>query len=101
MSIPSLTVRPSDALQAYAKAQNADSNTSETDNFSSVLSRAMQDVVDTGRTADTQSVAAISGHGNLTDVVTAVSNAELTLQTTVAIRDRVVQAYQDIMKMSI
>jgi flagellar hook-basal body complex protein FliE len=37
----------------------------------------------------------------LTDVVTAVSNAELTLQTVVTIRDRVIQAYQDIIRMPI
>ena len=42
-----------------------------------------------------------TGGGNLTDVVTALSRAELTLQTATAIRDRVVQAYQDIMKMPI
>jgi flagellar hook-basal body complex protein FliE len=34
-------------------------------------------------------------------VVSAVAKAELALQTTVAIRDRVVQAYQDIMRMPI
>ena len=54
-----------------------------------------------GRQADAQSAAAISGGGNITEVVTAVSKAELALQTTVAIRDRVVQAYQDIMRMPI
>jgi flagellar hook-basal body complex protein FliE len=34
-------------------------------------------------------------------VVTAVSNAEVTLQTVVAVRDRVVAAYLDILKMPI
>jgi flagellar hook-basal body complex protein FliE len=34
-------------------------------------------------------------------VVLAVARAELALQTTVAIRDRVVQAYQDVMRMPI
>jgi flagellar hook-basal body complex protein FliE len=44
---------------------------------------------------------AIAGGGNLTDVVTAVSKAELSLQTTIAIRDKAVQAYQDVMRMPI
>jgi len=44
---------------------------------------------------------AISGQGNLTDVVTALSRAELSLQTATAVRDRVVQAYQSIMAMPI
>ena len=37
----------------------------------------------------------------VTDVVVALSHAEMTLQATTAIRDRVVQAYQDIMRMPI
>jgi flagellar hook-basal body complex protein FliE len=44
---------------------------------------------------------AIGGDGNLTEVVAALSHAEITLQTATAIRDRMVQAYQDIMKMPI
>jgi flagellar hook-basal body complex protein FliE len=35
------------------------------------------------------------------DVVTALSRADLALQTTVALRDRVVSAYQDVMRMPI
>ena len=53
------------------------------------------------RDAEAKSMQAIAGGGDITDVVTAVSKAELALQTTVTIRDRVVQAYQDIMKMPI
>jgi flagellar hook-basal body complex protein FliE len=37
----------------------------------------------------------------VTDVVLAVGRAELTLQTAVAVRDRVVAAYQDVMRMPI
>ncbi len=46
-------------------------------------------------------MAGLSGNASVTDVVTAVAKAELTLQTAMTIRDRVVQAYQDIMKMPI
>ena len=35
------------------------------------------------------------------DVVTAVANAELTLETVVAIRDQVIQAYQEVIRMPI
>ena len=66
-----------------------------------MLNRAVQGAVDAGHEADAQSMQAISGGGNITDVVTAVSKAELALQSTVAVRDRVVQAYQDIMRMAI
>jgi flagellar hook-basal body complex protein FliE len=69
--------------------------------FASLLSHSLGDAIDTGRQAETQAVAAIGGGGDLTSVVTAVSRAELALQTTVAVRDRVLQAYQDIIKMPI
>jgi flagellar hook-basal body complex protein FliE len=93
-------------LQAY---QNTDSGPStaqsgasdQGDSFSSLLGRALDGAIATGTHADAQTAQAISGHGDLTQVVTAVSQAELALQTTVAVRDRVLQAYQDIMKMPI
>ena len=43
----------------------------------------------------------VAGKADLTDVVTAVSEAETALNTVVAIRDRVISAYQDIIKMPI
>jgi flagellar hook-basal body complex protein FliE len=71
------------------------------DDFSSLLSRALGGAIAAGQQADTQSMQAIAGGGNITSVVAAVSRAQLALQTTVAIRDRVLQAYQDIIKMPI
>ena len=44
---------------------------------------------------------AMIGQADLTDVVMAVNNAELTLQTVIAIRDKVVEAYQEIIRMPI
>lgn len=55
----------------------------------------------TGYAAEEQAMAAIAGTASLTDVVTALSRAELTLQTATAVRDRVIQAYQDIIRMPI
>ena len=69
--------------------------------FANLLGRALDGAIATGHQADAQAAKAMSGHGDLTQVVTAVSRAELALQTTTAVRDRVLQAYQDIMKMPI
>ena len=44
---------------------------------------------------------AIAGEADVTDVVMAVTNAETTLQTVVAVRDRVMAAYQEILRMPI
>ncbi len=43
----------------------------------------------------------IAGTADLREVVTAVTNAEVTLQTALAIRDRVIQAYKDVISMPI
>ena len=61
----------------------------------------MDGAVELSHRADAASAQALGGQGNVTDVVLAVSKAELSLQTTVALRDRMVSAYQDIMRMPI
>jgi flagellar hook-basal body complex protein FliE len=69
--------------------------------FASVLKDAIGSVVETGRKSDAQTRAAAGGKGNLVDVVTAVSETEVAIDAVVAVRDRVIQAYEDIMKMPI
>jgi flagellar hook-basal body complex protein FliE len=104
MSVPTLTVSPSGAVQAYSKISLGDgmqSGGGGDGGFGSALGRALDGVVQAGHTADRQALDAIRGGGNLTDVAIAVSHAELALQSAVAIRDKVVQAYQDVMRMPI
>jgi flagellar hook-basal body complex protein FliE len=100
-TIPTVTVTPADAARAYSRAGQGAPETDGTSGFGAALQRAVDGAIDAGHAADAATTQAISGQGNLTDVVTAVSRAELALQSTVAIRDRVVQAYQDIMRMPI
>ena len=102
MSVPAITGLTSSAAgaaSAYGRVEAGQPASME--GFGNALVKAMQGVVDAGHQADAKSAEAISGTGNLTDVVSAVNRAELALQTTSAIRDRVVQAYQDIMRMPI
>jgi flagellar hook-basal body complex protein FliE len=109
MTIAPLAMSPSAAAQAYRSVESgaaggAAGGTAGGDggsDFGSTLQRAIHGAVETANQADAKAVDAISGHGNISEVVTAVSKAELALQTTVALRDRVVQAYQDIMRMPI
>lgn len=102
MSIPTLTVTPSTAVGAYGLVQSGglDASNSGAD-FGAALTRAVQGVVDAGHTADSQSMKALAGQGNVTDLAAAVTRAELALQTAISIRDRVVQAFQDVSRMSI
>jgi flagellar hook-basal body complex protein FliE len=99
-SIPTIVVTPSTAADAYARVDRGDVGASG-GGFGATLQRALDGAVQTGQDAENKAMQAISGEGNLTDVVTALSRAELALQTATAVRDRVVQAYQDIMKMPI
>lgn len=69
--------------------------------FSEVLRQSVENVVDGQKAAERQSMMAVAGQADLAEVVAAVANAELTLQTVVSIRDKMVQAYQDIIRMPI
>jgi len=69
--------------------------------FSSMLRRATEDAVEVLQTGETETLKAAAGKADITDVVTAVGQAEITLQTVVAVRDRVIQAYQEILRMPV
>ena len=69
--------------------------------FASVLKEAVGSVLETGRKSDAQSVAMASGNANVMDVVTAVAETDVAVSTLVSVRDRVIQSYEDIMKMTI
>lgn len=69
--------------------------------FASVLKDAIGSVAEMGRKSDAQTRAAASGKANIVDVVTAVSETEVAIDAVVAVRDRVIAAYEDIMKMPI
>lgn len=69
--------------------------------FSSMLQGALDNVAQTGKAAEKQAMAAAGGKADIVDVVTAVAESEAALETLVAVRDRVIAAYEDIMRMPI
>ena len=69
--------------------------------FGDILKSAMTDVMKSTRAAETQMTAQVHGKAELVDVVTAISAAESSLETVMAIRDQVINAYQEIMRMPI
>lgn len=93
---------PVQAAAAYRATQaQAGGTGAEGGGFGATLQRAMQDAVNLGRSADAASTQALLGQGSVTDVVLAVSRAEMALQTATTLRDKVVSAYQDVMRMPI
>ncbi|HEX6956636.1 MAG TPA: flagellar hook-basal body complex protein FliE [Ferrovibrio sp.] len=69
--------------------------------FGELLKEALQNTVEASRQAEAESAKAVAGKADITSVVTAVSNAEMALDTVVAVRDRVITAYQEILRMPI
>ncbi|MFZ5731258.1 MAG: flagellar hook-basal body complex protein FliE [Pseudomonadota bacterium] len=98
---------PTIAANAYAKlAKMADpaaaaKTGSGGPSFSSVLKDALGSVAEAGKKSDAQSVALASGKANVMDVVTAVAETDVAISTLVSVRDRVIQSYEDIMRMPI
>ncbi|HKT54318.1 MAG TPA: flagellar hook-basal body complex protein FliE [Caulobacteraceae bacterium] len=69
--------------------------------FGDILKNSLNDAVQSSRTAETQMAAQVQGKANLVDVVTAISSAQASLQTVMAVRDQVISAYQQVMQMQI
>ncbi|MGZ3408880.1 MAG: flagellar hook-basal body complex protein FliE [Xanthobacteraceae bacterium] len=70
-------------------------------NFGDMLKDAVGSVVETGRKSDSQMQSVAAGKANILDVVTAVSETEVAVDALVAVRDKIVAAYEDIMRMPI
>jgi flagellar hook-basal body complex protein FliE len=70
-------------------------------NFSDFLSGAIKDSISTIRQGESAASQQVQGKANLVDVVQSMNSAEITLDTVVAVRDKVVAAYQSIMNMPI
>ncbi len=103
-----MTVSVTNALAAYArqvKDTQAGGLEPRSDDpgksFADLLGESLGSAVDAGRQSEHLSAQAMAGKADLNEVVSAVTNAEITLQTVIAIRDRVIQAYQEIVQMPI
>ncbi|GIK79193.1 MAG: flagellar hook-basal body complex protein FliE [Pseudorhodoplanes sp.] len=70
-------------------------------NFSTALKEAMTAVAEAGKKSDLQAKALAAGKANVVDVVTAVAETEVAIDALVAVRDRVIQSYEEIMRMPI
>ena len=69
--------------------------------FSDLVNDALTNSVDSGKKAEEISRLALMGKADITELATAVSNAELALNMVVAVRDKVISAYQQIMQMPV
>lgn len=95
------------AISAYANtAKITDMPGMEADNpdkvsFGALVKSGVQNAIDAQKTSEAVSADAVIGKADLTDVISALNEAESTLQMVVAVRDRLISAYQEIMRMPI
>lgn len=73
----------------------------EAGDFSEALEKAARSTISTMRRGEDMSALAAVGKADINDVVQAVTNAEVALQTLTAVRDKVVTAYQEILRMPV
>lgn len=96
----------SDAISAYgrtariagggtlAEPRSKDVN----DEFAGLVKSAINEAVRIQRDSERMSIKGLQDKADLTQVVTAVAEADLTLQTVVAVRDKVIEAYKEILR---
>ena len=93
------------ALNAYQNAAQGKSmeprDGPDEGGFADLVKGAIRGAIDTGKESERLSMAAIQDRADINDVVTAVAEAELTLQTVIAVRDKVIEAYQSVLRMPI
>ncbi len=69
--------------------------------FGDLLKQSLTTAMDAQHKSEQVSTASLTGNASMTDVLQAVNNAELALNSVLAIRDKVVQAYDTIMRTQI
>jgi flagellar hook-basal body complex protein FliE len=70
-------------------------------NFATLLAENVQSVVDSGARSDQLSMDLVNGKTDMVNVVTAIAETEMAIESMVAVRDRVISAYEEIMRMPI
>ncbi len=109
--MPDINSNIASALSAYQTANSVPVSPRASDNdavdiapqgmFKEMIKSSIEQTIDDSRKAEELSKQAIAGKADMRDVVAAVTNAEMALQTVVAVRDSVIKAYQEVMRMQI
>ena len=114
-----MTITPTGAANAYAAAQRLtrpveDINSKNSagiggqsapvsgpGSFGELVEKAVSGTLETGRVAETKAMSMAEGKASIVDVVTAVAETELAVETLVTVRDKMISAYKDVLNMPI
>jgi len=101
-----MAIDPVSAARAYQQAAQAAqsggaASGADSMDFGSLVQEAIRQAGASATQAEGQALQVAAGNANIVDVVTAIAAAETQLQTVIAVRDQVISAYQEILRMPI
>jgi flagellar hook-basal body complex protein FliE len=100
-----MAVDPLSAARAYQQtaqaAQGGGVQGGDAVDFGALVQEAVRQAAQSANVAEQQALAVAAGRADIVDVVTAIAAAETQLQTVIAVRDQVISAYQEMLRMPI
>ncbi len=96
-----MDIRSSLAAQQYAATRPATAPKVQPDEAGAAFSQVASDFADTLRKGEETAVAAMTGDADPHALVQALAQSELAIETAVTVRDKVVEAYQEILRMPV
>ena len=96
------TIAPIGLARQVTEAYRAsETSTVGASDFASMIGQAAESAMQTMRQAEQVTASGIAGKADTQAVVQALTNAEVTMQTVVAVRDKILSAYNDVIHMNI
>lgn len=89
------------ALPTNGLTQSSGADAADQSGFSDTLKRMVNAVESTNTNANKAIVAMTDGSGDVHDAMIAIQRADMTLQLTMQIRNKLINAYQEIMRMPV
>ena len=89
------------AVNKVAGAGSASDDAAGGSAFGDLVKQGLQNAIDLQHKSETVSGKALAGKADMTDLLQATTDAQMALNTVLALRDKVVQAYNNIMSTQI
>ena len=96
-----MDIRPASAAQAYLTSRPATAPTADLPGPGQALKTAAKDFAATLRESEAAAQGAMVGTVDPHTLVQAMAQSELAVETAVTVRDKVVEAYQEILRMPV
>ena len=96
--LAAFSVPPAGAITGIAGANKAGGTQAAGQSFAALVDQFRDESISVAKASEKRAFEAVAQKADVLDVVTAVTNAEMTLETVMSLRDRVITAYKEIIK---